>query len=112
MALGLWGAEDDDPRALAEIRALGATHVSIVVSWRQRDVRATEIQGKIENSRPSVQNAVKEEWRNYRENRGKVGAKMNEVKGAGEETWRSATYEIETNLDSLEDTLDRVSKKL
>jgi hypothetical protein len=76
------------------------------------DARATEIQGKLENSRPSVQNAVKQDWRAFRENRGKVGSKMNEVKGAGEETWRSATYEIESNLDSLEDTLDRVAKKL
>jgi hypothetical protein len=76
------------------------------------DARAADLQDRLENSRPSVQNAVKQDWRSFRENRSKVGAKVNEAKSAGSETWRSATYEIESNIDQLEDTLDRVAKKL
>jgi len=54
MALGLWGAGErgervdaPDPgrfdRALDEIAALGATHVALVVTWSQRDVRDVRV---------------------------------------------------------------------
>jgi hypothetical protein len=45
VALGVFAAKEDLDyrRALAEIRATGATHVSLVIAWFQDDVAATEI---------------------------------------------------------------------
>jgi hypothetical protein len=48
VSLGLWAAGNDDLSAWAaarldEIAGLGATDVALVVSWRQTDVRATEL---------------------------------------------------------------------
>ena len=43
VALGLWGGDADYPALVDEIAALGADHVSLVVAWRQRDVRASEL---------------------------------------------------------------------
>lgn len=48
MALGLWGAgRENDPgrfdRAIDEIAALGATHVALVATWQQRDVRDVRV---------------------------------------------------------------------
>ena len=42
MALGLWG-DADYPAMMREVSALGADHVSLVVAWKQRDVRANEL---------------------------------------------------------------------
>lgn len=42
VALGLWG-EADYPAMLREIAALGADHVSLVVAWKQPDVRASSL---------------------------------------------------------------------
>lgn len=47
VALGLYDHVDEDPkklaRRMAEIRATGATHISLVVHWRQHDVRSVEL---------------------------------------------------------------------
>ncbi len=44
VALGLWGqAEPHHVAMLREIAALGADHVSLVVAWRQPDVRANAL---------------------------------------------------------------------
>jgi len=42
VALGLYDDRDKAP-ALAEIAALGADHVSLVVAWRQKDVRSVAL---------------------------------------------------------------------
>jgi hypothetical protein len=45
VALGLWAplAADAVPTAVAELAALGATDVALVVPWRAADVHAIEI---------------------------------------------------------------------
>jgi hypothetical protein len=47
MALGLWPNGRDDPArfdsAIDEIAALGATHVALVTTWSQRDVRDVRV---------------------------------------------------------------------
>src|SRR3954469_9501915 len=44
IALGLYGDGHDFGAMLKEIADTGADHVSLVVSWRQHDVRATRLE--------------------------------------------------------------------
>jgi len=76
------------------------------------DARAGELQSRMETARPQVRTALKDEWRAYSDTRNKVDSKVSEVKSSGDDNWKSASYELEEQLDDLEDALDRVAKKL
>ncbi len=59
VALGLWDPPPYDS-AIAEIAALGATHIALVVSWQQRDIRAQRIRpGPETPSDAAVREAVR-----------------------------------------------------